>query len=157
LFAVLLACGTTLSVLPSPAVATVSERFHRVDTMPVFENSSAGEHTAAEIAAATPDGKTVVYTDSPTERIGFAKKVYRVDISGITPVAAGESKPLVAKTFAHDLLPALTAGGGAAHDKPEGLAVVGDGPVRRLVGVVDNDGVEDAPGESVFLRLGRIR
>jgi len=34
-------------------------------------------------------------------------------------------------------------------DKPEGLAVSGG----RLFGAVDNDGLEDAPGESV-LHLG---
>jgi hypothetical protein len=61
---------------------------------------------------------------------------------------------LVAKTLAYDLRPALAVGGGAVHDKPERLAVIGEGRARRLVGVVDNDGLEDAPGESVFLRLG---
>jgi hypothetical protein len=73
LLAVLLVCRTTLPALSSPAAASVPERFQRVDTMPVFENSSADEHTAAEIAAVTSDGRTVVYTDSPGERIGFAK------------------------------------------------------------------------------------
>jgi hypothetical protein len=111
----------------------------------------------SEVTALNDHTLLVLERDNQRGTAAKTKKVYRVDISGITPVAAGEPKPLVAKTFAYDLLPALTAGGGAAHDKPEGLAVVGDGPVRRLVGVVDNDGVEDAPGESVFLRLGRIR
>ncbi|WP_202819171.1 esterase-like activity of phytase family protein [Actinosynnema sp. ALI-1.44] len=82
------------------------------------------------------------------------KKVYRVDIGGLKPVPAGGDKPLVAKTPVRDLLPALTAGGAATHDKPEGLAVINIGPLRKLVGVVDNDGLDDAPGESVFLRLG---
>jgi len=36
------------------------------------------------------------------------------------------------------------------HDKPEGLVVVG----RDLIGVVDNDWLDNAPGESVLLRLG---
>ncbi|MFD1150962.1 esterase-like activity of phytase family protein [Saccharothrix hoggarensis] len=105
------------------------------------------------------DDRTLLVLERDNQRGDAAttKKVYRVDISGLAPVAAGLPKPLVAKVEARDLLPALTAGGGAAHDKPEGLAVVGDGRLRRLVGVVDNDGLDDAPGESVFLRLGWIR
>lgn len=105
------------------------------------------------------DDRTLLVLERDNQRSDAAvtKKVYRVDISALRPVAAGQPRPVAAKTVARDLLPALTAGGGAAHDKPEGLAVVGDGPLRRLVGVVDNDGLEDAPGESVFLRLGWIR
>lgn len=105
------------------------------------------------------DDRTLLVLERDNQRgdAAVTKKVYRVDISGLATVAAGEAKPPAAKTEARDLLPALTAGGATAHDKPEGLAVVGDGPLRRLVAVVDNDGVEDAPGESVFLRLGRIR
>ncbi|MFD7655744.1 esterase-like activity of phytase family protein, partial [Actinosynnema sp. NPDC059797] len=69
---VLLTCATAMPLLTSPASATAHQRFQRVDTMPVHANSSAGQHTAAEIAAATADGRTVVYTDSPARRIGFA-------------------------------------------------------------------------------------
>jgi hypothetical protein len=105
------------------------------------------------------DDRTLLVLERDNQRGDAAvlKKVYRVDVSQVAPAAAGQAKPVVAKTEARDLLPALTAGGAAAHDKPEGLAVVGDGPRRRLVGVVDNDGVDDAPGESVFLRLGAVR
>ncbi len=46
----------------APATASVSARLQRFDTMPVLRNSSAAEHTAAEIAAATADGKLVVST-----------------------------------------------------------------------------------------------
>jgi hypothetical protein len=53
-----------------------------------------------------------------------------------------------------DLIAALLAGGGVVADKPEGLAVSGRG---RLFAAVDNDGLEDAPGESVLLRLGHAR
>ncbi|WP_447007698.1 esterase-like activity of phytase family protein [Saccharothrix isguenensis] len=105
------------------------------------------------------DDRTLLVLERDNRRGDAAvlKKVYRVDVSRVAPVAAGQAKPVVPKTEARDLLPALTAGGAATHDKPEGLAVLGDGPQRRLVGVVDNDGVDDAPGESVFLRLGSIR
>ncbi len=102
------------------------------------------------------DARTLLVLERDNQRGDAAatKKVYRVDIASVRPVSAGEAKPVVGKRLARDLLPALTAGGATAHDKPEGLALVGDGPLRRLVAAVDNDGVDDAPGESVFLRLG---
>ncbi|MFD9704849.1 esterase-like activity of phytase family protein [Lentzea sp. NPDC059081] len=104
------------------------------------------------------DDRTLLVLERDNQRGDAArtKKVYRVDVGRTTPVPAGAVKPLVSKALAKDLLPALKADGATAHDKPEGLAVVGSWPLRRLVGVVDNDGVDDAPGESVFLRLGRI-
>ncbi|WP_202971055.1 esterase-like activity of phytase family protein [Saccharothrix sp. ALI-22-I] len=122
-----------------------------------LDAASAGWVGLSEVTALNDRTLLVLERDNQRGDAAVTKKVYRVDLSGVTPAAAGQPKPLVAKTGARDLLPALTAGGGAAHDKPEGLAVVGDGPLRRLVGVVDNDGVDDAPGESVFLRLGWIR
>lgn len=72
-------------------------------------------------------------------------------MSTVDPAPTGQPKPLLTKRPVLDLLPALSAGGAAVHDKIEGLALVGG----RLVGAVDNDGVDDAPGESVFLRLGK--
>ncbi|ANZ38087.1 hypothetical protein BBK82_20495 [Lentzea guizhouensis] len=110
----------------------------------------------SEITALNDRTLLVLERDNQRGDAARVKKVYRVDISRLTPVPAGVVKPVVSKTLARDLLPALAADGAAVHDKPEGLAVVGSWPVQRLVGVVDNDGVDDAPGESVFLRLGRI-
>jgi hypothetical protein len=55
--------------------AGAAEYFERVATMPVFLNLPQGtdptSETVAEIVAATPDGMTLVYTDSPGERIGL--------------------------------------------------------------------------------------
>ncbi|WP_202919239.1 esterase-like activity of phytase family protein [Saccharothrix deserti] len=122
-----------------------------------LDAAPAGWVGLSEVTALNDRTLLVLERDNQRGDAAAIKKVYRVDISDLAPAAAGQPKPLVTKTAARDLLPALTAGGGAAHDKPEGLAVVGDGPLRNLVGVVDNDGVDDAPGESVFLRLGWIR
>lgn len=111
----------------------------------------------SEITALNDRTLLVLERDNQRGDAARTKKVYRVDITGVTPVAAGAEKPLVAKKQAEDLIPALQAGGATTHDKPEGLAVIGTWPLQRLVGVVDNDGLDDAPGESVFLRLGWIR
>lgn len=111
----------------------------------------------SEITALNERTLLVLERDNQRGDAARTKKVYRVGISDLAPVAAGAGKPLVSKKLAEDLLPALKADGAATHDKPEGLAVIGSWPLQRLVGVVDNDGLDDAPGESVFLRLGWIR
>jgi hypothetical protein len=61
---------------------TANDRFVRIATFPVFLNTCDGqpdecinETTVSEIVAASEDGMTLVYTDSPGERLGF------VDIS----------------------------------------------------------------------------
>ncbi|WP_439663756.1 esterase-like activity of phytase family protein [Lentzea sp. HUAS TT2] len=110
----------------------------------------------SEVTALNDRTLLILERDNQRGEAARTKKVYRVDIGGVTPVPAGAEKPLVSKKLASDLVPVLQADGAATHDKPEGLAVVGSGPFQRLVGVVDNDGLDDAPGESVFLRLGRI-
>ncbi len=61
--------------------------------------------------------------------------------------------PVVDKGLVRDLLPLLRADGGWVQDKVEGLAVAGDG---RTHAVTDNDAVDDATGETAFLRLGRL-
>jgi hypothetical protein len=45
--------------------------FERIASFPVFRNTSVDEQTVAEIVATTPDGMTLVYTDSATENVGF--------------------------------------------------------------------------------------
>ncbi|MGH4008091.1 MAG: hypothetical protein ACRDTH_08020 [Pseudonocardiaceae bacterium] len=69
----------------------------------------------------------------------------------MTPAPADTPRPVGAKQTVLDLIPALSTGGGAVADKLEGLAITGLG---ALVGAVDNDGLDNAPGESV-LHLGR--
>ncbi|HEX5135728.1 MAG TPA: esterase-like activity of phytase family protein [Planctomycetota bacterium] len=45
--------------------------FNRIATFPVYLNTDESEATAAEIVAASEDGKTLIYTDSPGKRVGF--------------------------------------------------------------------------------------
>ncbi|GAB2819696.1 esterase-like activity of phytase family protein [Actinocorallia aurea] len=49
--------------------------FERVSTYPVFQNLPAdadpADETVAEISAVTEDGRTLIYTDAPGERVGF--------------------------------------------------------------------------------------
>ncbi|MFE9727790.1 hypothetical protein ACFYQ5_30545 [Streptomyces sp. NPDC005794] len=52
------------------------------------------------------------------------------------------------------MLPGLRATKGWTQEKLEGLTVAGNGHVYA---VTDNDGLDDATGETVFLDLGTAR
>lgn len=79
------------------------------------------------------------------------KQITTISLDGVTPAAHGEELPVLEKHFAMDILPALAQGSGWVLDKPEGLAITADG---RLILVTDNDGVDDAPGETRLIDLG---
>jgi hypothetical protein len=76
-----------------------------------------------------------------------------ISLAGVEPRPYGRELPVVTKSLAVDLLPPMRATKGWISDKPEGLALLANG---ELVAVTDNDGVDDATGETLFLRLGNI-
>lgn len=79
------------------------------------------------------------------------KAIYRVDIPADGVFTAAEPPKVLPKKLARDLLPDLQATNGFAQEKVEGFAVAGNG---KLYVVTDNDGLDDANGETVFLDLG---
>ena len=80
------------------------------------------------------------------------KAVYRVGLpDGAGVGSAAETPPMLTKTLARDLLPDLRATNGWVQEKVEGMTVGGNG---NLYVVTDNDGLDDANGETVFLDLG---
>jgi len=79
------------------------------------------------------------------------KQITVVSLEGVTPAAHGEELPVLKKRLAMDILPAMAHGKGWVLDKPEGLAITAD---DRLILVTDNDGVDDAPGETQLIDLG---
>ncbi|MPQ96445.1 alkaline phosphatase [Modestobacter sp. I12A-02628] len=108
----------------------------------------------SELVAVDADTLAVVERDNRPGVFAEVKRVYTVELAGVTPVPTGAPLPIAPKTLAVDLLPLLQAGNGWVQEKVEGLTVGGDG---RVYAVTDNDGVEDATGETVFLRLGAAR
>ncbi|CAN5385179.1 esterase-like activity of phytase family protein [soil metagenome] len=87
--------------------------------------------------------------NGPDARI---KAVYRVGLpDGAGSTSAGQAPPMLTKTLARDLLPDLQAPNGWVQEKVEGMTVGGNG---NLYVVTDNDGLDDASGETVFLDLG---
>lgn len=80
------------------------------------------------------------------------KAIYRVDLpSGAGVTGAGEAPKVLPKKPVRDLLPDLRATNGFVQEKVEGMTVGGNG---NLYVVTDNDGLDDANGETVFLDLG---
>lgn len=82
---VVCASAIGLAIGDSPLAKGRPERtFKRVGTFANYHNVGIGETTVSEIVAATANGRLLVYTDSPGNRIGF------IDISNpSSPQAAG--------------------------------------------------------------------
>lgn len=78
------------------------------------------------------------------------KQITRVALADLKPVALGGELPLVGKEVVRDLIPDLKRWNGYVQDKVEGMAIAPDGTVHV---VTDNDGVDDASGESFYWRF----
>ena len=98
------------------------------------------------------DRLAVIERDKLNGPAATVKRIYTVPLP-TGPAAAGPL-PVLPKTLAVDVLPALRATNGWTQEKLEGLTVGGDGQVYAIT---DNDGVLDATGETVLLRLGTYR
>jgi LPXTG-motif cell wall-anchored protein len=101
----------------------------------------------SELVALDGDTFAVIERDNKRGPAAQVKKVYSFDV----PAGIGTGMPSVKKTLNLDLLPLMSEGKGWVQDKIEGLAIGGDGNVYA---VTDNDGIDDATGETLFLRLG---
>lgn len=73
---------------------------------------------------------------------------------GLDGGASGGALPMVKKELAVDVLPKLRATNGWTQEKLEGFTIAADG---QMYAVTDNDALEDATGETVFLRLGKVK
>ncbi|MEV0713330.1 esterase-like activity of phytase family protein [Asanoa sp. NPDC050611] len=102
----------------------------------------------SELVAVDNDTFAVIERDNQRGLRATVKKVYTFDVPADFGTAA---LPTAKKTLAVDLLPLLKADNGWVQDKVEGLGIAGNG---QVFAVTDNDGVEDATGETVFMRLG---
>lgn len=115
--------------------------------------SVAGDWMGLSEITAIGDGTfAIVERDKLNGPAAAVKRVTRVDIpADDTGAAFGEPLKVLEKKTAIDVLPALRATAGWTQEKLEGFAKAADG---RLYAVTDNDGLKDATGETVFLRLG---
>ncbi|MEV4347340.1 esterase-like activity of phytase family protein [Actinoplanes sp. NPDC049596] len=102
----------------------------------------------SELVAVDHNTFAVIERDNQRGPQAAIKKVFKFDVP-----ATWTGVPTVKKKLVKDLLPALKADHGWVQDKVEGLATAGNG---QTYAVTDNDAIDDATGETVFLRLGRL-
>jgi DNA-binding beta-propeller fold protein YncE len=95
----------------------------------------------------------VIERDNQHDHRAVTKKVYRIPLSEMTPALLGGELPVVSKELVRDLLPDLTSTGGYVLDKIEGLAIL---PSGETFVMTDNDGVDDASGETMFWSIGSV-
>jgi hypothetical protein len=105
----------------------------------------------SEITAVDDDTLAVIERDKQNGTTAAIKRVYTIELprrgtTGLSPVT-----PL-RKRLAYDLLPALQRTNGWTQEKLEGFTIGADG---HAYAVTDNDGLDDATGETVFLDLGK--
>ncbi|GLO68969.1 alkaline phosphatase [Phaeobacter inhibens] len=95
----------------------------------------------------------VIERDNQHDFRAVTKKVYRVSLAEMTPAPLSGPLPVVNKELVRDLLPDLKATGGYVLDKVEGLAITAEG--EGFI-ITDNDGVDDASGETMFFSIGQM-
>jgi hypothetical protein len=102
----------------------------------------------SELVAVDANTFAVIERDNQRGELASIKRIYTFDVP-----ATWTGTPTVTKKLVEDVLPALEADHGWVQDKLEGLAVAGNG---HTYAVTDNDAIDDATGETVFLDLGRL-
>lgn len=105
----------------------------------------------SEIVAVDANTLAVIERDKLNGPAAANKRIYTVEVPDAAAIAAGPGLVVAKKTLALDVLPALRETAGWTQEKLEGLTIGADGNVYA---VTDNDGLKDATGETVFLRLG---
>ena len=118
---------------------------------PLDEATGGGWVGVSEITALGRNRYAVIERDN---RAGTAAAVKRIYVVTLPETVASGEPVLLTKRRAVDVLPLLQAPNGWVQEKLEGLTVGKEG---RAYAVSDNDGLDDATGETVFLRLGRLR
>jgi uncharacterized protein YjiK len=94
----------------------------------------------------------VIERDNQLGTVARVKRIYGVDLAAaeFQPFVSGTTLPVVSKTLLADVLDELTAASVWTPDKLEGLGATSDGTVYM---VTDNDGLDDAVGQTVMLQV----
>ncbi|MEE8600570.1 esterase-like activity of phytase family protein [Euzebya tangerina] len=101
-----------------------------------------------------PDGTfAVIERDNQLGTDARIKRVYGIDLAAATFAPYDDPRTVVPKTLLVDLLPALEAGSIWTPDKAEGMAISADG---NVIVATDNDGLDDAIGQTLWLDLGPL-
>ncbi|MDS9467134.1 esterase-like activity of phytase family protein [Paracoccus sp. MBLB3053] len=93
------------------------------------------------------DNLYLIERDNQIGQAAKLKQITSVALSGLKPAPLGGELPLVEKKVVRDLIPDLKQWNGYVQDKVESLAISPDGTAWVAT---DNDGVDDASGETFF-------
>ena len=95
----------------------------------------------------------LIERDNQIGQAAVLKQVTSVALDGLKPALLDGALPLVEKRVERDLIPDLKRWNGYVQEKVEGMAITPDGTVWA---VTDNDGLDDASGETFLwsFRLG---
>lgn len=104
----------------------------------------------SEIVAVDANTLAVIERDKLNGPNASNKRIYTVTLDG-TPGGPASAPVMLTKTLAYDVLPDLQATKGWTQEKLEGLTIGANGHVYAIT---DNDGLDAATGETVFLDLG---
>lgn len=96
----------------------------------------------------------IVERDNQIGANAVTKHVYKVAQAELKSAKLGEKAPVVTKTLVRDLIPDLLGNNGYVLDKVEGLAILKDGTIWIST---DNDGVDDASGETMLFSIGKAQ
>ncbi|MBL8331399.1 MAG: esterase-like activity of phytase family protein [Rubrivivax sp.] len=149
--ALLIGCGGTDSpASPDPATPVASKpdptmHFNRVATFPICaqlgSSCEADAGTAAEIVAASTDGMTLIYTNSPKGEAGFVDITDPTAPKALGALAVGGEPTSVAVLGSYALVSVDTS---TSFTSPKGKLVVIDIASRRAVTEIDLGGQPDA-------------
>jgi hypothetical protein len=140
----LLGCGSNSDGI---AVSTPDStmNFNRVSTFAVCSqidsSCESNDITAAEIAAASTDGMTVIYTNSPKGEIGFVDITDPTNPKPLGKVAAGGEPTSVAVLGNYAVVGVDTS---TSFTSPSGKLLVVDIAKRELVATIDMGGQPDS-------------
>lgn len=96
------------------------------------------------------DNAYIIERDNQLDTAAKIKRLYKVSLDEMKPVALGQTLPVVKKTLVHDFLPDLKSTHGYVVDKIEGFTIDAAG---KGFAVTDNDGVDDSSGETLFFEV----
>ncbi|MFN6979003.1 MAG: esterase-like activity of phytase family protein, partial [Gemmobacter sp.] len=100
------------------------------------------------------DWAYVIERDNQIGGAAQTKRLYRVPVAQLAAAPLGGPLPVVTKELVRDFIPDLLALNGYVQDKVEGFAI--DAAGAAFV-VTDNDGVQDASGETLFWSIGTVQ
>jgi hypothetical protein len=132
---------TVTSALALMAGEASAENFNRIASFMVAQNAPEAEESSAEIIAATADGMTLVYTDSPAGIVGFIDLTDPADPSaaGAIPLEGEPTSVAVAGMTAY-----VGENTSESFTEPSGLLHAIDVEGREVLATCDLGGQPDA-------------